>query len=213
MIKKVFTSLEIVLLLSFVSCGGGNSSKEEIKKVSDELVLDKNETEIITQQNSGSPTPTSTAQTFKSTIKKTGQTTSYEQFDDGHYQIGVTPSYSRSGEVVTDNITGLQWQDNEETKTVWKNWEDAKSYCLALSLGGSSDWRLPTRKELKNIVDYGNIAPAINSVFQNVTNDGYWSSTTDAYDSFHVWSVSFYNGSDHRGDKGVGRVRCVRGGQ
>jgi len=176
-------------------------------------------TPIPTVMPTPTPVPTvaptqSTAQTFKSTLKKTGQTTSYEQFDDGEYQTGVTPSYSRSGEIVTDNITKLQWQDNEEAKTVEKSWEDAKSYCLALSLGGKSDWRLPTRKELKSIVDYGKVNPAIYSVFQNVTSNGYWSSTTDVSDSSDAWGVLFNVGDDYWFSKtNEYRVRCVRGGQ
>jgi len=115
---------------------------------------------------------------------------------------------------VTDNVTGLQWQDNEEAKTVKKNWEDAKSYCLALSLGGQSDWRLPTHKELKTIIDYGKTDPAIYSVFQNFISSYYWSSTTTASDSSSAWSVDFSNGYDNWYDKTYERrVRCVRGGQ
>jgi len=204
------------------NCGNNQTCVDkEIKKVSDELIIDKNEAKEIATNNGGAtpestttPEESSTAPTSKSTLKKTGQTTSYEQFDDGHYQIGVTPSYSRSGEIVTDNVTGLQWQDNEEAKTVKKNWEDAKSYCLALSLGGQSDWRLPTRKELKTIIDYGKTDPAIYSVFQNFISNYYWSSTTRASDSSHAWDVGFDDGLDYRADKvHEGCVRCVRGGQ
>jgi len=158
------------------------------------------------------PTPTqSTAQTFKSTLKKTGQTTSYEQFDDGDYQIGISHSYSRSGEIVTDNITKLQWQDNEEAKTVKKNWEDAKSYCSALSLGGKSDWRLPTPKELMMIVDNGKYSPALDSTFVNVTTNIYLSSTTRASDTSNAWVVFFDGGSvGQRGKTDENSVRCVR---
>jgi len=164
------------------------------------------------------PTPTpiptqSTAQTFKSTLKKTGQTTSYEQFDDGEYQIGMTPSYTRSGEIVTDNITALQWQDNDEAKTVEKNWEDAKSYCSALSLEDRGDWRLPTRKELNSIVDYSKVDPAIYSTFENVASSYYQSSTTSGM-SDSLWGVSFYNGNDYWNGKTYELyVRCVRHGQ
>jgi len=161
------------------------------------------------------PTPTpSTAQTSTSKLKKTGQTTSYEQFDDGEYQIGITPSYNRSGDIVIDNITKLQWQDNEEVGQVSKTWEDAKSYCSSLSLGGYNDWRLPTRKELKSIVDYGKYDPAIDSTFVNVTSYNYWSATTYAYDSSNAWYVNFYNGYDYwTGKTAEYYLRCVRGGQ
>jgi len=62
-------------------------------------------------------------------VKKTGQTKSYDTDgnevtdgsikDDGYYQKGVTPSYTRDDttEIVTDHITGLQWQDNNDTSS------------------------------------------------------------------------------------------------
>ena len=89
----------------------------------------------------------------KSLLKKTGQTQSYTDYDDGYYQKGVAPDYTRddSKEIVTDKVTGLQWQDNSEAKTVSKNWSDAKSYCEALTLGGHNDWRLPTIEELESM--------------------------------------------------------------
>jgi len=87
--------------------------------------------------------------------------------DDGYYQKGVTPSYSRnqSTEIVTNNITGLQWQDDADVVTVTKPWviqtsydegdynntsgDTATTYCLLpLLLGGFTDWRLPSVIEL-----------------------------------------------------------------
>jgi len=58
--------------------------------------------------------------------------------DDGYYQKGVTPNYTRNDTegVVTDHITGLEWQDNVEAKTITKNWTDAQTYCSSLSLDG-----------------------------------------------------------------------------
>ena len=55
--------------------------------------------------------------------------------DDGYYQMGLSRSYSRDdvNEIVTDNITGLKWQDNSEAKTVTKNWNEAISYCEDLT--------------------------------------------------------------------------------
>ena len=117
-----------------------------------------------------------------SKVKKTGQTTSYYPKDDGDYEKGVTLSYTRDEEkeIVTDNVTQLQWQDNIETQTVISDWEGAKDYCSALTLGGYSNWRLPTRKELFSIVDFGRFWPAMDpSKFRNIKSYcSYWSSTT-----------------------------------
>jgi len=158
-------------------------------------------------------------------LKKTGQTTSYEQFDDGAYQIGITPRYSRSGDIVTDNITGLIWQDNEDAKTVRKNWDNAKSYCSDFTLGGKSDWRLPNIDELHTLGVEGKYNPAIDDIFVNVTSStddifirvissGYWSLTMDASDSSGAWLVYFDSGFDDRYGKTYEfSVRCVRGGE
>jgi len=45
-------------------------------------------------------------------------------------------------------------------------------------LDNKSGWRLPTREELKSIVDYGKANPAISSVFVNVADD----TSTDCQD-------------------------------
>jgi formylglycine-generating enzyme required for sulfatase activity len=151
-----------------------------------------------------------------SKIKKTGQTTTYTAFDDGYYQKGVTPSYSRANDMVTDTITGLIWQDNEEAKTIRKNWEDAKSYCSSLSLGDTNDWRLPTIVELQSIVVDGKASPSIDTeVFVNYTTSNYyWSSTTYASLTNGAWSVYLYKGRTYYYDKSYSYyVRCVRAGQ
>lgn len=52
------------------------------------------------------------------------------------------------------------------------------------------------------------------SGFQNVTSDGYWSSTTGASVSGVAWVVGFYCGADYWNFKAHSNyVRCVRGGQ
>ncbi|MBN2782888.1 MAG: DUF1566 domain-containing protein [Campylobacterales bacterium] len=149
-------------------------------------------------------------------LKKTGQTTSYSNYDDGHYQAGVNHSYTRDAtkEIVTDNVTKLVWQDNSDAKELTKTWQEAIDYCEALDLGGYSDWRLPDIKELQSIVDDSKYYPAINAVFENITSDLYWSSTTDASYTSNAWYVYFSDGSTYSYNETFSRyVRCVRGGQ
>ncbi|MDQ7046780.1 MAG: DUF1566 domain-containing protein [Sulfurovum sp.] len=146
-------------------------------------------------------------------LKKTGQTISYQPKDDGDYQTGVTPSYSKINEVVTDNITGLEWQDDAEAASISKNWADAQTHCNALALDGGG-WRLPTRTELISLSDYGRVSPAIDPIFSNIVSSGYWSSTSYAVYSENAWNVTFNNGYQDRYDKsGSNYVRCVRAGQ
>ncbi len=152
----------------------------------------------------------------RQTLKKTGQTTSYADFDDGYYQIGITHSYTRddTNNTVTDNISGLMWQDDEAVTAVTKTWNEANTYCSDdVSTGGYSDWRLPTRVELIGIVDYGLYNPAINTEFQNSTPFIHWSSTTYAGYAGNAWLIGFTAGNQSYVAKTSSyvRVRCVRG--
>ncbi len=143
--------------------------------------------------------------------------------DDGYYRMGVAPSYTRNDtkEIVTDNITGLMWQDNADAQAIKNTWNGAKAYCANLTLGGYSDWRLPSIEELEGIVDFGHSHPTIDPVFQNVApepifpfehSDYYWSSTVVHYYAPAMWVASLWKGVS--GTSGTtNSVRCVRGGQ
>ncbi len=153
-----------------------------------------------------------------STLKKTGQTTSYADFDDGYYQIGITPSYTRDNakEVVTDNLTGLEWQDDEAAKTVTKTWAEAEAYCSNdVSTGGYSDWRWPTIVELQGIVVDGAFNPSIDTTaFVNTTYYYYWSSTSLTANTSFAWRVNFgYGDMNYYYKTSTYNVRCVRAGQ
>jgi len=74
-------------------------------------------------------------------LPDTGQTQSYTDTfgEDSDYTINP-PSYTDNGDgTVTDNVTGLMWQQGEVGSM---NWEDAITCCEALSLAGYTDWRL-----------------------------------------------------------------------
>ena len=142
---------------------------------------------------------------------KTGQTTVYADFDDGDLQRGLERNYTRDDtkEVVSDNATRLMWQDDSEAQTVKKNWQEAVDYCEDLTLGGFTDWKLPTIKQLVSITDKSRGNPSIDLIFQNTFSHYYWSSTTSSDTS--SWRVSFYTGSASRSAKtNTYNVRCVR---
>ncbi len=152
-----------------------------------------------------------------STLKKTGQTSSSYANDDGAYQTGVPHSYTRdnSNDTVTDNVTGLMWQDDIEAAGVNMNWADAGAYCTALGLGGLSGWRLPTIDELYYIIDKGRSTPAMDPVFQNVASgaNNYWSSTVSSLNSSaFAWGLYITNGSTSSSllQSDSYYVRCVR---
>jgi len=118
---------------------------------------------------------------------------------------------SPDGLTVTDNVTGLAWQREDDNQT--RNWESALAYCEDLDLGGHTDWRLPNEYELVSIVDYGRDLPSIDTIaFPGTMADHYWSSCTTVYDAGRAWLVYFYTGDVYDGDKThTEYVRCVRG--
>ncbi len=156
--------------------------------------------------------------------------------------ISIYADFSRdnSTQIVTDNITMLQWQDDTNVSTDEKSWTEAISYCEALTLGSHNDWRLPNINELTSIVDdknhrsvqVGNItySSPIYVIFENVgfreitgnlsnTVSYYWTSSTTARDSTDAWLIDFMNGNSITYNKRSfytyyhSFVRCVRAGQ
>jgi hypothetical protein len=72
---------------------------------------------------------------------------------DGHFTTPA-PSYSTSadGAVVTDLHTGLMWEQGHHEEKL--EYADAEAACEGLELGGRSDWRLPSLKELYSLADF-----------------------------------------------------------
>ncbi len=62
------------------------------------------------------------------------------------------PSYTDNGDgTVTDNVTGLMWEQDMGTKI---SYNDALTKAANSSLGGYNDWRVPTIKELFSLSIY-----------------------------------------------------------
>ncbi|PLX70560.1 MAG: hypothetical protein C0602_03345 [Denitrovibrio sp.] len=148
-------------------------------------------------------------------IKQTGQTAIYKDKDDGYYQSGTPNSYTRDDEkeIVTDNVTGLEWQDNDIDSPGAVTWTGALVRCENLELGGYSDWRLPSREEVISIFDYG-IHGYADSAFQNGSgSSNLWTSSTFVSNSDFAWYTRIYLGLLDYDDKSEQHdVRCVRGG-
>ncbi len=134
-------------------------------------------------------------------LPQTGQTTFYATGDDGDLEKGLAwpgPRFTDNGDgTVTDNLTGLMWDQNGYRAGTTRTWTEALSDCNSLSLGGHSDWRLPNRKELNSLVNYEASNPSTwlnGQGFSSVQGSYYLSSTTYAPSTTNAWYVGMNNG-------------------
>lgn len=114
---------------------------------------------------------------------------------------------------VTDTSTSLMWQ--KATAPGEYTWIEALSYCESLTIAEYSDWRLPTIKELRSIVEYDAYDPAIDTrYFPDTLPFYYWSSTTNVHSASRKWYIhfSYGYGSYYFNESGSYYVRAVRGG-
>ncbi len=66
---------------------------------------------------------------------------------------GHLPAYTNNGNgTITDLGTGLMWVQARGTNQV--SWAEALSYATTCRVGGYSDWRMPTIKELYSLVQF-----------------------------------------------------------
>ncbi|MFK5986389.1 MAG: DUF1566 domain-containing protein [Pseudomonadota bacterium] len=82
---------------------------------------------------------------------------------------------------------------------------DTESYVTKMNeinLCGYDNWRLPSREELRSIVDYGFSLPAIDKdYFPNSISSAYWTSSRYVNNDFRVWVVDFEHGGDNTHEK------------
>lgn len=117
---------------------------------------------------------------------------------------------SQKLDVYIDKTTGYTWIDDKQTKRLKKDWLDAVSYCEELNANGYEDWHLPTKKQLKSIVDRSN-TPAIKKDFKNVAPKGYWSGDKIEINDGYIWAIYFnYGGEVWEVKTDTNYVRCVR---
>jgi hypothetical protein len=137
---------------------------------------------------------------------KTGQIASFAGYDDGYFQQGKAapqPRFTLQGECLTDRLIGLVWTQDGDRLNGQVGWQAALDYANSLDLCGSSDWRLPNRKELWSLLRAGSgdlLAWLESQGFRNVRSGGassseyYWSSTTYRYNPNSAWGFSMDGG-------------------
>ena len=142
--------------------------------------------------------------------------------------LATNPRYDIEGTteepVVTDHVTGLQWQQNTTLENGGVDWKAALAHCEGLLYAGNDDWRLPDVTELLSIVDEKKEeAPAINTFYFTDFNagSGHWTSTSSRKTGTSAYVVYFGEQNSTVGRGGMSAVSktasamvlCVRGGE
>ncbi len=103
--------------------------------------------------------------------------------------------FSVQGDVVIDQKTGVEWARNpgrlDERGMTWHN---AIEFCENFNLAGRSGWRLPSRAELLELMEYEEDVGLIDIFgytghYPNLGGNPYWSNTPLADNTNRVWCV------------------------
>jgi len=123
----------------------------------------------------------------------------YSWFDSDDHLNGGFPGYRNRG----------------NCKIASCDTESYIAYANKIHFCGRSDWRLPTREELRSLVDYEVPYPGPTvdrRMFPNTVSQFYWSATANANDRETAWGIGFSFGYDYAYFKSDhGYVRLVSG--
>nr|WP_255494513.1 DUF1566 domain-containing protein [Sulfurovum sp. bin170] len=191
---------------------------EEIKKISNELIITDSEVAEIKAKEQPSQETSATLSEPTPTPVAGGEEIQYGQWVKPSRSV-CESSGGNYGEFTTSADDGTKYEGTLYTEC-WANWENAHTICSAT--GGV----LPNNETLKAVVtdcggvidDYENNrnSESYQACYREkgFTSSYYWSSTSDASDSSNAWIVNFSNGHVDWNDKTYElSVRCVRGGQ
>lgn len=106
---------------------------------------------------------------------------------------------------IQDKITGLIWTESKPQASTAPSesgvaWDAAVNNCQTLTFGGSSDWRLPSQKELLQAHINGIRAVAkgwgIGNIFTSSFGSlSHWSATSHSVSTTSAWTVNLANAS------------------
>ncbi len=151
-----------------------------------------------------------TSNTAKIAIPKAGQP--FAGQDACHK--GNQPSYKDNGDgTVTDRVTGLMWEKDMGKKM---SYNDAFTKAKKSKLGGHSDWRVPTIKELYSLIDFSGrcmgekaITMFINTKYFNQPKGDTIKGEREI--DGQTWSATEYVGKTMYGDRTIFGVNFVDG--
>lgn len=162
--KKILTEnlvliLFTLLMMSFTAC-----EKDETTELTE-----NDDVNIVLPDISGYPIVGTNQSIFYDNQNETSETIFGEAFygQNANYP-GTEPSYHNNGDgTITDLVTGLMWSktadmdgDGDIDVNDKLTYNDALSNASAYDVGGYSDWRLPTIKELYSLILFNGVDPS-----------------------------------------------------
>ena len=113
------------------------------------------------------------------------------------------------GNLVTDASSGLVWA--KSASAVAQTWQEALAVCRAQVIDRYNDWRLPDIMELRTIVDYTRVLPALEATVFGGVDSVIWTSSTFASHADIAWQVNFQAGTAAGESKtAAAGVLCLR---
>lgn len=107
--------------------------------------------------------------------------------------------------IIKDSVTGLQWLPDLGREDI--KWDDAQVYVQGLKSGGFSDWRLPSRAELKSLYDPSISAEyKIDPLFQL---SSCCPLTGELAETSNPWIISFISGNEFSKDNSGYKKRVL----
>lgn len=221
MFKLGTLTLSLAMVLALLGCGSSSSGSDNATTTDDTVASTTVGTNSIY------------------TLVDTGQESFYDAYGvkieqpvEGEAFYGqdaeftsVPFSFTDNGDgTITDNNTGLTWQKSPENRGL--SWDEAVAYCEDLTLAGSSDWRIPSSKELFSLSNFSSGWPYIDMEYfdlaEGITKDEqYWSSDFYKVGTTHngaasAFGVNHVTGHIKAYPSGVSGqfgnfVRCVKG--
>ncbi len=130
-------------------------------------------------------------------------------YGDDDDNTNVDKSYVRDDkkEAVQDTSSSRVYYDSTPSAKMhfFKAWE----YCQKMDYLGKNDWRVPSKDELRSLLELSRTSINVKHAFKNVKEEKYWTSTQDRYEQ--AYYVDFDLGR-YSTDKYTNKYRviCVR---
>ena len=133
------------------------------------------------------------SQSVQKTMKRlpdSGQKNSYTNTfgEDNDYTINVPFFIKNNNGTTIDTITGLMWQTTDGGEMTVEN---ARTFTDTLTLGGYTDWRLPTAAEAFSILNQQNNNPTLDiNFFTKTAAEYWWTAEVQANDATKIWATN-----------------------